>query len=279
MSFEQITNINNENNIIFLFLFIVLIIIEIFIVTINYKTNYDYSDSAGSVGVAIGNLIFKPITKGFLFLVFSFTQNFAISHFPINNVWVWVAGFFAMEFAYYWQHRFMHEIRFMWLSHMVHHSSNVFTLPSAIRLSWVSLTSLSWVVYLPLVIIGFPPIMIAILMSLNLSYQFLLHTEIFGKWHLWGIIFNTPEHHKIHHASNEEYIDKNYGGILIIFDKMFGTFASIKPQAKPKFGLTKPILSNNPFVIVFSGWYDFIQDCLKSRNFGDLAMNIFGKPK
>lgn len=279
MDNQSIVTLNAELSKTLTLIFLLMIILEAIVLIYAKSKEYKFNDTLGSFGVAIGNIIFKPITKGVLLAIFTFIQNFAIMRLPIDNVFVWIAAFFIVEFAYYWQHRAFHQIRYLWISHLVHHSSNTFTLPSAIRLSWFSLASLSWVVYLPIVIMGFEPIMIAILMSVNLAYQFLLHTEIFGQWKVLGLVFNSPAHHKIHHASNKEYIDKNFGGMLIIYDRIFGTFAQEITEIKPIFGLTKPIISNNPFRIVLSGWFEFFSDCLKSKTANDLILNIVGRPK
>lgn len=126
--------------------------------------------------------------------------------------------------AYYWFHRFSHTVRWLWATHAVYHSASEFTLPAAVRLGWTGLFSLGWLIYLPLILTGFPPLMVATLLAANLLYQYTLHTEAIDRLGPLELVLNTPSHHRAHHASDVPFLDCNFGGMLIIYDRLFGTF-------------------------------------------------------
>ncbi len=243
------------------------------------RRDYDVRESAASFGVALGNIVTRPLTSMAVMLVFPFFAQFAPWSLPIQNPMVWIAGFVAFEFLYYWMHRFSHTIRWLWASHAVHHSAAHFTLPAAIRLGWTNLISGEWLMFLPLVLLGFPPLMVVILLSANLTYQFFLHTELSPRWGPLELVLNTPAHHRIHHASNERYLDKNFGGVLIVFDRLFGTFAADDHGDPVVFGLTRPIASYNPFVISLREWGRMGRDVIASRSLREAAGHMFGRPR
>ena len=151
--------------------------------------------------------------------------------------------FLADDLAYYWFHRVSHESRVFWASHVVHHSSQHYNLSTALRQTWVPMTYLPF--WLPLLLLGFPPWTVLLAQSWSLIYQFGLHTERIGKLPRWVEgIFNTPSHHRVHHGANEQYLDRNYGGILVIWDRLFGTF---EPEGeRVQYGLTTNIKTFNP---------------------------------
>ncbi|MBY0421837.1 MAG: sterol desaturase family protein, partial [Parvularculaceae bacterium] len=191
---------------------------------------------------------------------------------------VWVAGFFAVEFAYYWMHRWSHTVRWLWTSHSVHHSAAEFTLPAAIRLGWTNVFSGAWLVFAPLMLLGFPPLVVVVLLAANLKYQFLLHTELVGKLGPLEWILNTPSYHRVHHASNPVYLDRNFGGVLIVFDRLFGTFAAERNEEKIVYGLVEPLRSNNPFAIALHEWGRMGRDALRARDAGEIWTALFGRP-
>jgi sterol desaturase/sphingolipid hydroxylase (fatty acid hydroxylase superfamily) len=171
------------------------------------------------------------------------------------DMWqTWLAGFFALEFAYYWFHRWSHTINWLWATHAVHHSANEMTLPAAIRLGWTGIISGGWLIFLPLILIGFPPKMVGALLAINLLYQFGLHSEAIRKIGPLEWLFNTPSHHRAHHACDEPWLDCNFGGVLIIFDRMFGTFVPEPAEGGLRYGLTEPIQSRSPIKIAFHQW-------------------------
>jgi sterol desaturase/sphingolipid hydroxylase (fatty acid hydroxylase superfamily) len=235
--------------------FLVLALVEYAWRTRIAKRGYHWRASLGSVGVAAAQFAIKPLTAGFVTAIFMAAHSLAPVKLPMGDWRVWVAAFFAVEFTYYWFHRASHRVNWFWATHAVHHSANEMTLPAAIRLGWTGQITGVWVFFLPLILIGFPPIMVAGLLGVNLIYQYTLHTEAVGK--LWAPIeyaFTTPSHHRAHHASDADWLDTNYGGVLIIFDRMFGTFAAEPEGGGLTYGLVEPLYSNNPVRIAFNQW-------------------------
>ena len=173
---------------------------------------------------------------------------------PLNTVWGIALLFLGVELAYYWMHRCSHEIRWLWASHVVHHTPEQIHLASAFRLGVTELFSGTWLFYFPLYWLGLDPVAVSGMLALNLFYQFWLHTEMVGRLGPLEWILNTPSHHRVHHASNPEYLDRNYGGIVIFWDRLFGTFAAEQPQTPITYGLVHPLGSLNPFKIAFHEW-------------------------
>lgn len=242
------------------------------------RRGYDGLGAAASFGVAAGNLVSGALTAAVVGAVYAAAWRLAPVHWPIWNVWTWVAGFVAVEFAYYWQHRFSHTVRWLWATHAVHHSAEELTLPAAIRLGWTSLVSGAWVMFLPLILAGFDPLLVLALLAFNLHYQFFLHTEVVGGLGPLEWVLNTPRRHAVHHASNPSLLDKNFGGVLIVFDRLFGTFAD-QPQGEPlRYGLTHPVGSRNPFRIAFHEWGRLLGDLRRARSPREALRAAFGRP-
>ncbi|MBR9825274.1 MAG: sterol desaturase family protein [Alphaproteobacteria bacterium] len=191
---------------------------------------------------------------------------------------VWVAAFILMEFTYYWQHRFSHTVRWMWATHAVHHSPNEFVLPAAFRLGWTGAISGSWLIHLPVALLGFHPAMMGAILLVGLRYQFFLHTEKIGRLGPIDWLFNTPSNHRVHHSSEADFLDKNYGNVLMVFDHMFGSYAAERPGQTHRYGLTDPFTSNNPLHIVSREWVRLIQDVIASRTPASAFKAAFGRP-
>jgi sterol desaturase/sphingolipid hydroxylase (fatty acid hydroxylase superfamily) len=215
---------------------------------------YDLQASAASIGVAVGQAMIKPLTAGVIAATYGWIHGFAPWRLAVDDWRSWVIGFFALEFAYYWFHRWSHTINWLWATHAVHHSANEMTLPAAIRLGWTGIISGGWLVFAPLALLGMPPMMIALLLAANLLYQFGLHTEAVRKLGPLEWVLNTPSHHRAHHACDGPWLDCNFGGVLIVFDRWFGTFVPEPDQGGLRYGLTDPILSKNPAVIALRQW-------------------------
>jgi sterol desaturase/sphingolipid hydroxylase (fatty acid hydroxylase superfamily) len=197
---------------------------------------------------------------------------------PLNAAWGLPLLFLGEEFAYYWMHRASHEIRWLWASHVVHHTPEHLHFASAFRLGMTELLSGTWLFYLPLYVLGLNPLAVSTMLGINLLYQFWLHTDLVGRLGPLEWILNTPSHHRVHHASNSQYLDRNYGGILIIFDRLFGTFAQEKPGTVIKYGLTHPIGSLNPVKIVFHEWALMARDVARARTWREKLAQAFGRP-
>jgi len=186
--------------------------------------------------------------------------------------------FVGQEFCYYWFHRASHRIRLLWASHAVHHSTNELNLGAAVRFGWTGRLIGNAAFYLPLMWLGFPPRAVFVALNLNLLYQFLLHVDWVPRLGPLEYLLNTPSHHRVHHAANPEYLDRNYGGVLIVFDRLFGTFAA-EPDAEPcRYGLVEPLRSNNPVWIAFHEWVALGRDLWRARDARTWARALFAPP-
>ena len=220
---------------------------------------YSGKDTAASLTMGLGNfflgLLLKALTLGVLIWMYQFRLV------DVPNVWwTWPLLILAEDFCYYWYHRVHHEVRLFWAAHVNHHSSSHYNLSTALRQSWTTpLTGmLFWV---PLPLLGFPPEMILGAKAISLLYQFVLHTEAVRRLGPLEWIFNTPSHHRVHHGRNAEYLDKNYGGIFIIYDRLFGTFEP--ERAAVDYGLTKQLTTHNPIRIAFHEWVAMFRDAAR----------------
>ena len=177
--------------------------------------------------------------------------------------WSWVLLLVAEDFCYYWFHRLHHEVRTLWAAHVNHHSSTHYNFTTALRQSWTTPFT-GFLFWVPLPLLGFPIEMILIQKSISLLYQYWLHTELIGKLDGFGVIFNTPSHHRVHHGRNPIYLDRNHAGIFIIWDKIFGTF---EPEAETvDYGLTKNIHTYNPVRIAFHEWGAMLKDLWNAKS-------------
>lgn len=239
---------------------------------------YDLGALGGTLGVFVGQVFAQGLTV--IVVAAALSAAFAIApiQWPMDHWFTWVALFFGVEFVYYWQHRFSHTIRWFWATHAVHHSPNEFTLPAAMRLGWTGGVTGNWVYYIALALIGFHPAAISMLLLINLRYQFFLHTEAVGKLGPLEWVLNTPSHHRVHHGSNPEYLDKNYGGVLIIFDRLFGTFQAERVDAPVVYGLTTPVTSNNPFVIALHEWVAIGGELKRAQSVREAGHILFARP-
>lgn len=240
---------------------------------------YDWRASLASLGIAVGQFGLKPLTAVVLTAAYTKAHQMSVLSLPIDDWRVWMIGFVAVEFAYYWFHRWSHMINWMWATHAVHHSANEMTLPAAIRLGWTNLLSGGWVIFLPLALLGFPPVMVTALLGANLVYQYGLHTEAIGKLGPIEWVLNTPSHHRAHHASDSAYLDCNFGGVLIIFDRLFGTLRMEPDGGGLRYGLVKPVLSYNPIVIAFSQWRVMRDGMTAAATWPERWAVVFGSPE
>jgi len=213
--------------------------------------------------IGAGNIILEKTAYSLVFLVsLLLVESIAFFELPITP-FTWVIAIILADLTYYWMHRLEHEIRFFWAVHSVHHSSTEFDLTTGLRLAWVE-GLIEWVFFVPLVLIGFDVVQVIVSISIVVAYQTWIHTEKIGALGWLDKIFNTPSVHRVHHGANPQYIDKNYGGILIIWDRLFGTYEPEKE--KVIYGLTKNIGTSNPVKINFHEFMTLFRDCMKSSN-------------
>lgn len=230
--------------------FLVLLVVEVFAVRGRTAMGYELRDATTSLGLGVANLVVAGGLKVGIFGLYLWLYQFRWFDLP-NVWWTWLLLFFAEDLCYYAFHRASHEVRFFWAAHVNHHSSRYYNLSTALRQSWTTpLTGPAFWIILPL--LGFHPAMIAVVQAISLIYQFWLHTELIGRLGPFEWIFNTPSHHRVHHGRNVEYLDRNYAGVLIVWDRLFGSF---EPEAAlVDYGLTKNIETFHPLKVAFHEW-------------------------
>jgi sterol desaturase/sphingolipid hydroxylase (fatty acid hydroxylase superfamily) len=192
--------------------------------------------------------------------------------------WTFAALYIGVEFCYYWFHRASHRIRWFWCAHVVHHASEHMNFTTAMRQSWLYSFAGNWLFYVPMVLIGFEPRWVLFALSLNLAYQFFVHTQWVDRLPApIEFIFNTPSHHRAHHGRNPRYIDKNYGGTFIVFDRLFGTF--VEETETPDYGLVRQVHSHNPVWLTIHEWVDMGRDMLRPGPFALRLKHLWAPPE
>jgi len=254
--------------------FIILMIVESIVSSIQDAQLYEAKDTAASLSMGVGNVIIKLFVK--VPILASYFAMYEFRFFEMGWSWVaWVLLFFFEDFTYYWFHRFSHKCRFFWASHVNHHSSERYNLSTALRQTWTgSVTGFVFWLWLPL--LGFHPFMVATMQAISLLYQFWIHTETIGKLGFLELFMNTPSHHRVHHGSDIKYLDRNHAGVLIIWDKLFGTFQVEEEEVA--YGLTKNIKTFNPFKIAFHEWAAIWRDLRESNSWHVRFSYVFGPP-
>jgi len=263
----------------YFYIFLLAIVLEAIVILISQKGSFNLPESLASFGVAIGSFMSAFFSKTIIIAIALFVWQYRWWTVPLNRAWGLILLFATEEFFYYWNHRFAHGIRWLWASHAVHHSGEHFNLSVAYRLGWTNLFSGNYLIFVPMYLLGFHPLAVSITLSLNLLYQFWIHTELIPKLGWLELFLNTPSHHRVHHASNPEYIDRNYGGVLIVYDRLFNTFAEEKRTNPPIYGLTRPVNSYNPIKIAFHEWLLIYEDGKKLNKWSDRLKLLFYPPE
>ena len=239
---------------------------------------YDWRAYAASLGDAAGRRLVDGLGLSIATPVLLWAHAHRLGDMPLDTAAQWLLLFIGHELLYYAYHRCAHRVRWFWATHAVHHSPNELTLAAALRLGWTGKLSGTVLFFVPLVWLGFAPLAVFATLAVNLLYQFWLHTTWIPKLGPLEWVFNTPSHHRVHHASNPEYLDCNYGGVLIVFDRLFGSFVAEHDDIVPRYGLTTPLHSHNPFVIALHEWARLAQDLRAARSAADLGRALFAPP-
>ncbi|UFH51857.1 sterol desaturase family protein [Spirosoma sp. KNUC1025] len=258
--------------------FVILLIVEILVTVRQQKDYYIFKDTASSLSMGIGNVIISAIIgKAVVFGALSLVYQFRLFTIDMTQWWAWVILFFAEDFSYYWFHRISHSSRYFWASHVVHHSSVKYNLGTALRQTWTGNITGAFIFWLWLPLLGFSPVAVMTMQAISLLYQFWIHTELIHKLPApIEFMFNTPSHHRVHHGSDLAYLDKNHAGILIIWDRLFGTFEP--ERARPTYGLTTNVDSHNPVRIAFHEWSAIWRDLSQSGSLRNALGYVFGPP-
>jgi len=257
-------------------IFALLIAVEAWLVIRENRENFDGKDTRTNIVTGFLSVVWGALFGLFTAYFYLWVYEIAPYKMSMNSWWAWVILLFVDDFAYYWFHRVSHEVRFFWNFHVVHHSSNQYNLSVAVRQSWFSGIA-HWIFYVPVALLGFPFWAFVTMHGLNLIYQFWIHTQVVKKLpDFLEYVLNTPSHHRVHHGVNDEYLDKNYAGIFIIWDRMFGTF--VEETETPRYGIIKPLNSYNMLWINTHGWAEMFAAMRQRKRFRDKVRCVFGSP-
>lgn len=255
--------------------FFLLIAIELVLEKVRHTGYYRVNDAINSLSMGVLSRMTGIIKQLIPLTLYVFAFQY-IALFSLPESWmVWIAAFVLYDFCYYWNHRLGHEVSLLWAAHVVHHSSEEYNLTTALRQT--SGSFLSWIFYLPMAVLGFDPLMVISVGALNLVYQFWVHTRHVGKlgWFEW--IFITPSNHRVHHAQNQIYLDRNYGGVFILWDRLFGTFQEELDDQKPIYGVRKALHSWNPVWGNVQVYSQLIKDSWHTKSWLDKFKVWFGR--
>ncbi len=255
--------------------FFLLIALELVITRLLEKDYYRFSDSINDLSTGILQQLVEVFLKTALFAGYLFLyENHRLFSLPASSAGVWIACLFGVDFLYYWFHRKSHEVNAFWAAHVVHHQSEEYNLAVALRQGAFQ-GVFSWVFYLPLALLGFPPLVFLAVSSVDTLYQFWIHTRAVGRLGPLEWVLNTPSHHRVHHGRNPKYIDRNHAGIFIIWDRMFGTYRP--EEEEPVYGITTPLNSWNPVWANFTYWAYLFGKARRTHRLAD-KVRMFLKP-
>lgn len=241
------------------------------------KNWYQWRDSIANVVLALMHQAGDALALLLLMPFFYWLAQFAWFEIPLHwsNI---VLLFLLQDFLYYWFHRASHQVRWLWASHVVHHSSRLMNFSTAFRQSLTYPISGMWLFWTPLILLGFDVKLVLAVVAVNLAFQFFVHTQYGRHWGWLGLIFNTPAWHRVHHACNPMYIDKNYAGVLVIWDRCFGTFVAEQAEEPCRFGITDDFASVNPWTITWYEWRRMLTDWRQSRGLRQRCQQLLGRP-
>jgi sterol desaturase/sphingolipid hydroxylase (fatty acid hydroxylase superfamily) len=256
--------------------FVLLVVAEWYYSYKENKAFYETKDALTSMALGIGNVVSGFGSKVLIIGAFYFVYQYQFFTLDASVWWVWILAFFADDFSYYWFHRVSHHVRFFWASHVVHHSSERYNLAAALRQTWTGNFTGTFIFWLWMPLLGFHPLMVMLMQQISLIYQFWIHTEAINKLPAsLEFVFNTPSHHRVHHATNLKYLDRNHAGILIIWDRMFGTYQP--EEERPTYGLTKNVNTFHPVKVAFFEWCNLWNDLSRAKTLNN-TFKYFIKP-
>ena len=241
--------------------FVLLVLVEMIVARFRDRTRYEPKDTLTSLALGTGSTIAGALTVGIIYAMATWIYAHRVVTLPNAWAWYWFALCFVIDdFAYYLFHRMAHRVRWFWASHVIHHSSQHYNLSTALRQTWTGFVSLGFIFRLPLFFV-FPPEMVIFVGGVNLIYQFWIHTEVIDRMPTWfEAVMNTPSHHRVHHATNPRYLDKNYAGVFIVWDRLLGTFTPERDDDRPRYGIVKNLGSFNLIWAAFHEWVGIAKD-------------------
>lgn len=278
ISWDNLSSLESESPNIILYAVPVMLFftaLEVFISWKQHKHYYEKKELIGSIGVGIGNLIVSALLKVSLMAVIVWVYNLVPWRMELQW-WTFIPCYILYDLASYWAHRISHEQRFWWATHVTHHSGEHYNLAVSFRLSWVQ--HLKIIFFLPVAFLGFHPIVFFVTNQVAVLFQFWVHTEYIRKLHpVIEWIFATPSNHRVHHGTQEKYIDKNYAATFIFWDRMFGTYQPEEEQVI--YGLTTPVKNKaNAFYLIFHEYMDILRDVKDAKGFRKKFYYLFGSP-
>ncbi|MGI8679905.1 MAG: sterol desaturase family protein [Jatrophihabitans sp.] len=236
---------------------------------------YEYRDTRTNMIMGLGSLIVNGAARVAALVGYAALYVLTPLKLDAHRWYTWVFALLVVDLLFYAEHRAAHRVRILWAAHQAHHNSQRFNLSTAVRQKWNPWWEL--IVWVPLPLLGLPPWLVFTSFSVNLIFQFFVHTERIDRmWRPVEFVFNTPSHHRVHHASDKEYLDKNYAGILILWDRMFGSYA--QEQHRPTYGLTKNVDSYNPFRLQYHEYAAIARDVRRSATWPERFGYLFGPP-
>jgi len=240
--------------------FVLLIVLEMLWARRRAPTAYEPHDTFVSLALGLGSTIAGLLTAGVVLAAAMWLYDHRVATMPWAW-WTWLAAFVLDDFNYYWAHRTGHRVRWFWASHVNHHSSQHYNLSTALRQSWTGFFALAFVFRIWPAFVGFPPAMLATVAGINLIYQFWIHTEAIGRMPRWfEAVFNTPSHHRVHHATNPLYLDRNYAGVFMLWDRLFRSFERERDDVAIDYGLVRQLGSFNVVWAAFHEWAGIAKD-------------------
>jgi sterol desaturase/sphingolipid hydroxylase (fatty acid hydroxylase superfamily) len=253
---------------------ILLVILEWVLTIIQKKDYYNSLDTVSATFIGLVNVGISALLKIGIFATMLFFYNVIPWSIP-REWWAYILCLITIDFFRYWSHRLTHVNRFWWATHVTHHNSEKYNLSVAFRLGWTQ--HIKFIFFIPIILMGFDPVLFFICHQIEVLYQFWIHTEYIRKLPApIEYIFVTPSHHRVHHSTNDQYLDKNFGSTLIIWDRIFGTFEAEEEQTV--YGITAPIKSYNPITLNFHEWKDMSLDVIKSQSLKEAYAMLFTSP-
>ncbi len=258
--------------------FFLLIGIELVVVRLRRRPGYRLNDALNSISLGILSQVtgvFTPLLR--IGLYAWSVEHLALWQLAPSHWWVWLSGLVLYDLCYYWLHRLGHEVNILWAAHVVHHQSEQYNLSTALRQT-SSGVLLGWIFYLPMAVLGYPVEVFAVVLLIDLLYQFWIHTEEIGRLGWFDRVFASPSNHRVHHAVNARYLDRNYGGILILWDRLFGSFQPELEEERPRYGTRAPLESWNPLYANVEVYWTTAQDAWRARAWRDKLVIWFARP-
>jgi sterol desaturase/sphingolipid hydroxylase (fatty acid hydroxylase superfamily) len=257
--------------------FILVVLLEIAVARARRMAAYEIRDTAASLAMGLGNLAIGLVAGIGAYVALNWVYQAHLLDLGYRW-WSIVLVVFADDLTYYWFHRLSHRCRFWWAAHINHHTSQHYNLSTALRQTWTG-GIFEWVLWLPLALVGFPPALVVFTKGVSLVYQFWIHTETIGHLPRWiEAVMNTPSHHRVHHATNPRYLDRNYAGIFIVWDRLFGTFVDEAASDPCRYGIVRNIGSFNPLRIALHEWVAILRDLRAARSGRERVVYLLGAP-